>query len=76
MTSELLIPDDEIAALSGYKRPSKQIAWLREWGIPHFVAGDGHPRVLRSALEKPNLSGRLERPNLEGLSTLGRKTDG
>lgn len=34
--------------LTGYARPSKQIAWLRGEGFTFRVAADGHPRVLRA----------------------------
>jgi hypothetical protein len=36
--------------LSGFRRPSEQIRWLTKQGIQHFIAGDGHPRVLRDSL--------------------------
>jgi hypothetical protein len=37
----------ELIELTGYRYPSKQIEWLRQCGIRHFVAKDGHPRVLQ-----------------------------
>jgi len=42
----------EIAALTGYRQPRKQIEWLRKNGFRCLVAADGHPRVLRSWLEQ------------------------
>lgn len=50
MTPPLLLSAAEVAELSGYTRPSRQIAWLHRQGIPHYVAADGHPRVVRDAL--------------------------
>jgi hypothetical protein len=77
VSSLLIIEKEEIQSLTGYKRPSKQIEWLRQWGIPHFVAGDGHPRVLRSALEPQRREHqRAEGPRLDGLQTLGENNHG
>jgi pyruvate/2-oxoglutarate dehydrogenase complex dihydrolipoamide dehydrogenase (E3) component len=52
--TDIVLKREEICDLTGYQRPSKQIQWLREWGIRHFVAADGHPRVLRADLELPH----------------------
>jgi hypothetical protein len=53
----LTLSRDELFELSGYRRPAEQIRWLTKQGIMHFVARDGHPRVVREALlhlnEKP-----------------------
>ena len=49
MTALLLTPA-EVAELSGYTRPSRQIVWLTRQGIRHYVGADGRPRVLREAL--------------------------
>lgn len=46
----LTLSRDEVVELSGYRRPAEQLRWLREQGIPHFIAGDGHPRIVREAL--------------------------
>jgi hypothetical protein len=50
----LTLSRDEVVELSGYRRPAEQIAWLRKQGIPHFIAKDGHPRVVRMALLQSN----------------------
>lgn len=42
---------EEIIELTGYKRPSLQIAQLKRYGLRFFLAADGHPRVLKSDLE-------------------------
>lgn len=39
---------DEIYQLTGYKKPTCQIAWLRKNGFTFRVSADGHPRVDRS----------------------------
>ena len=56
--------------LSGYHRPSKQIAWLKRYGVRFMVGADGYPRVLRRELEtQENKPPR--KPNLEALRRLG-----
>lgn len=51
----LLTPDD-LVDLTGYRRQSAQLRWLRAHGWPHAVGGDGAPKVLRSYAER-RLSG-------------------
>jgi hypothetical protein len=68
--ASLFLTAEEVIELTGYRYPSKQIEWLRQWGIRHFVAKDGHPRVLRSALEGKNPEIRRDRPRLEGLTRI------
>ncbi len=65
------LTDEELADLSGYRRPSKQIAWLKKQGIRFFVAADGHPRVLRAHLEAPAKQ-RTTGPDLEAVRQMGR----
>lgn len=60
----------EVYELTGYKRPSCQIAWLKAQGIRFMVAADGYPRVLRRELETPE-NQPLRKPNLEALRRLG-----
>ena len=67
--SDFLLSREEIYELTDYRQPSKQIAWLRKQGVRFMVAADGHPRVLRRDLEKPeNQPSRT--PNLEALRRL------
>lgn len=66
----LCLTTAELVDLTGYRRPSKQAEQLREWGIHHFVARDGHPRVLRSVLEggeRARAAAPRPGPRLEGL---------
>lgn len=46
MTTFLTHP--EIIELTGFKKPSKQISWLRQQGFVFRVAADGYPRIDRS----------------------------
>jgi len=48
----LFLSSDELYYLSGYKKPKRQIAWLRAAGFIFRIAADGHPRVDRSHYEK------------------------
>jgi hypothetical protein len=49
--SAVFLEPGEIAALTGRKIKSKQIATLRCMGIPFFVNATGHAVVTRSAVE-------------------------
>jgi len=44
----LFLTSDELHELTGYKKPGKQLAWLRGQGFIFRVAADGYPRVDRS----------------------------
>lgn len=48
--AEMFLSADELTKFTGYKQPSKQIAWLRQYGIRTFVSRTGHPRVLHADL--------------------------
>lgn len=47
-----LLTNNDLRALTGYVRPSSQIAWLRANGFVFRVAADGHPRVDRAHYER------------------------
>lgn len=40
-----LMTTEELANLTGFVRPSKQIEWLRAEGFTFRVGADGHPKV-------------------------------
>jgi len=44
----LFLTTAELHELTGYKKPGKQLAWLRGQGFIFRVAADGYPRVDRS----------------------------
>jgi hypothetical protein len=50
----------ELAELTGYVKPSKQIAWLTKNGVAHLVNAAGRPVVRVDAVA----AGRLARPEL------------
>jgi hypothetical protein len=65
----LFLTDDQIQALTGYKRRHKQIAWLRERGIPLIVSAAGFPVVAAREIERrlvqdPKIRTK-DRPKLE-----------
>ena len=57
----------QVHELTGYQRPSKQIAWLRANGLRFFVAADGHPRVPSAQFEQPAGATQRSTPNLDAL---------
>ncbi len=65
----MFLSSDELTELTGYKRPSKQIAWFRQYGIRVFVSRVGHPRILRSDLESKDGEPRTK-PDLDALRKL------
>ena len=72
MIEDFLLTPEELEALTGYRRPSKQAEVLQGWGIRHYVARDGHPRVLRADVERPTEPHRPRpQPRLRGLSRHG-----
>lgn len=62
----ILLTDAELQTLTGYRRPSKQIDWLRQHGVRFMVGADGRPRVLRAELETRHYQPRRE-PNFQAL---------
>lgn len=67
----LILTRDEVAAWTGYQRPSKQIEVLRSQHVRFNVGRDGYPRVLRTDLN-PSEKRAFRRPNLEAVKALGR----
>jgi len=69
VTGAILLTRDEVSDLTGLKKKSAQVKWLRQNGIRHWIAADGHPRVPRSVIEssdRPATTRRAE-PNLAAL---------
>ncbi len=48
------LTDSEIAQLTGLKRKTAQVNWLRQSGIPFRVNAAGRPVICRSALDGGN----------------------
>ncbi|PKL96568.1 MAG: hypothetical protein CVV18_01275 [Gammaproteobacteria bacterium HGW-Gammaproteobacteria-8] len=46
----MFMTPQEVADLTGYQKPSKQIAWLTAERFGFVVGGDGHPKVLRDVV--------------------------
>ena len=66
----LTLSKEELHEWTGYVRPSKQIKALKRIGVRFHVGPDGHPKVLRTDIKKPQNSPR-NTPNLEALRRLG-----
>ena len=47
----MFLTADEVADLTGLKRPTAQASWLRANGWPVEVDAGGRPKVLRSVVE-------------------------
>lgn len=47
-----LLTSDEVADLSGYRKPSAQVRWIQQNGLPFLIGGDGRPKVLRDVVER------------------------
>lgn len=45
------LDQNDLEELTGRKMKTRQIAALREMGIPFFINATGHPVVTRSAVE-------------------------
>lgn len=50
--SERFLPEKEVEYLSGKKRKSDQINWLRKHRYPFEVGDDGKPKVLIAYVEQ------------------------
>ena len=47
----MFLTPEEVTDLTGYKQASKQVAMLRQQGVPFHVNAAGHPKVVRATLE-------------------------
>ena len=46
----MFLTPEEVAALTGYQKPSAQIRWLSAERFGYVIGGDGHPKVLRDVV--------------------------
>ena len=72
--NSIFFTKNDVADLTGYRVPSKQIRWLRDEGFKFKVAADGYPRVMHSEvlfhMSHDATAGKTEKnskPNMEGL---------
>lgn len=64
----MFLTEEEMVTLTGLRRPSAQIRWLRSRQIKHFVNGVGHPVIARAWLIGDRDAVPLpQRPNLQVL---------
>lgn len=46
----MILSPEQMVRLTGRRRKSLQIDWLRKNHVPHYVNAEGHPVVLDSLL--------------------------
>ena len=56
----MFLTPDELAYLTGFKRPSHQVRWLSRAGMKFAIGGDGQIKVLKAELERYMLSGPVK----------------
>jgi hypothetical protein len=54
----MFLTEEEVRELTGLVRPAAQVRWLKEHSYPFEVNAKGHPKVLKSVVEK-RLGGKL-----------------
>lgn len=66
----MFLTADELVALTGLRRPSAQIRWLRSRRIRHFVNAVGHPVIVRAWLvgDQAEAVPLPQRPNLRAVA--------
>lgn len=64
----MLLTRAEVVDLTGLQRKSRQIRWLREQGIRHWVGADGHPRVPRAEIEGQPAQATSAKPDFSALA--------
>lgn len=47
----MFLTDEELATLTGFKQKSRQVARLREMGLPFWVNAAGQPVVAQATIE-------------------------
>lgn len=72
MAEPIILTENELKSLTGYRNASKQISWLENNNISHYVNGAQKPIVLRSTLTGAQNSINSvtvinEKPNFEAL---------
>ena len=58
---------EEVAQLTGYRRPSLQIQWLKSRRLRFFVNGAGYPVVSWGTVHGDNVTPLPWTPNLSAL---------
>lgn len=66
----MFLTADELVTLTGLRRPSAQIRWLRARRIRHYVNAVGHPVIVRAWLvgEQTEIVPIPQRPNLRAVA--------
>lgn len=56
--SAAILTDEQVAELTGYTQPGKQIAALRKMGLIPFIRPDGRPSVMAAAVVQVQTAGK------------------
>jgi hypothetical protein len=59
----------ELVELTGYKRASLQVGWLRKMGVRHYVRRDGRPVVVAADLASKGQDREPTRPDFSKLAS-------
>jgi hypothetical protein len=70
----VFLTPSEIQTLTGKKRPSAQIRWLREKGYAHTVNGAGDPVVAVAEVSRKLVGGAQQRTRTPNWDALNRGT--
>jgi len=64
----MFLTPDELITLTGCRRPSGQIRWLRAHQIRHWVNATGHPVIARAwIVDRVDHDGMPNTPNLRAI---------
>lgn len=55
--SDLFLTDEDLYALTDYKRSAEQLRWLGENNYAHSIGASGRPKVLRAEMERHLVGG-------------------
>ena len=62
------LPESDLERLTGYKQPSKQIAWLSANGYKFTVSGSGKPLVDSEQFSVKSKVAKSKQPNFEAIT--------
>ena len=61
----LILTDNQLFRLTGYRQGWKQAEVLEAWGIPYVMGRDNRPRVLPADVERPGRAYQSPDPNIQ-----------
>ena len=64
----MFLTADDLIELTGYKRASLQVAWLRKAGVRHYLRKDGRPVVVAADLAAAGRERERTRPDFSNMA--------